>query len=347
MFNLIVGSILLLIAAVLYFVGRSKVADVDAILKERNNSKKDSDQPLYSSLLDVEKERRKIGELLKMGGYSTAILGVFVILMSMVTFVGTKDVGIITSFGRPTGRDITAGPHLKLPWHKVNIMDAAIQPDDFAGNECIEVRIGDGSIACANITIRWQIQPSEASTLFQNYRSDDVNQTIRHALVVTQLKSVLNDVLGSYNPLGQVDVAANEAQDNMKIGAAPNLDKFSEEITSQMNTRLAASNNGKAQIKINSVTLSLLSLSKTTQEKLNAYQAQVGQTRVAQQAELTAQAKARANKALADSVSRDPNVIVSQCMDLVEEAIKSKYTLPAGYSCWGTNSAVVIPGQNK
>lgn len=273
------------------------------------------------------------------------VLAVIVLASSFVTRVGTKDVGVVTSFGKPTGRDLPNGIHLKLPWQKVTSMDAAIQPDDFSGKNCIQVRIGDSSTACASLTIRWHIAEDEASTLFQNYRSNDVNATIRTSLVETQLKAAVNDVLGQYNPLANVNVAAINSQDNTQISAAPNLDKFSQEIEVQMNQRLAAMNQGKPQITIDSVTMSFLQLADNTQAKINAYQAEVGNTRIAQQQEQTAKAQAAANQALAASVSHDPNVLVSKCLDTLEEMVKSNEAIPAGFSCWpGGNANLVLPG---
>lgn len=275
-----------------------------------------------------------------------AALAVLIVVGSLVTTVGTKNVGVVTTFGRPTGRDLSNGIHLKLPWQKVTQMDAAIQPDEFAGKDCIDVRIGDSSTACADLTIRWHIAQDEASSLFQNYRSNDVNATIRSSLVVTQLKAAVNDVLGGFNPLSNVNQAANGGQDNTAITAAPNLDVFSRQVEQQMRQRLADANGGKAQVIVDSVTMSFLRLADSTQQKINAYQAEVGNTRIAEQKEKTAAAQAAANEALAASVSKDPNVLVSKCLDTLEEMVKGGVAVPAGFSCWpGSGSNLVLPAK--
>ena len=165
---------------------------------------------------------RSLGSFGPMIGVGLVVLALVAAASSLVTRVGTKDVGVVTAFGKPTGRDLPNGLHLKKPWEKVTTLDAAIQPDEFTGEDCIEVRIADSSTACASLTIRWHIAESEASTLFQNYRSNDVNETIRHSLVVTQMKAAVNDVLGQFNPLANVNVAANGGQDNTRISATPN-----------------------------------------------------------------------------------------------------------------------------
>jgi len=226
----------------------------------------------------------------------------------------------------------------------VTVLDAAIQPDEFDGDACIKVRIGDGSTACASLTIQWQIAPEEASTLFQNYRSNDVNETIRKSLVVTQLKASVNSVLHDFNPLTNVDNAAADGGTNLEISATPDLDSYSAKIKDAMNERLASLNSGKRQITVRSVTMSLLALAQTTQDKINAYQAEVGNTRIAQQQEKTAAAQAAANKALAQSVSKDPNVLVSRCLDVLNDMVKAGQPVPAGFSCWPGGSSNLVLG---
>jgi hypothetical protein len=125
---------------------------------------------------------------------------------------------------------------------------------------------------------------------------------------------------------------------------APNLDRFSAQITESMRRHLvAASRNGHEQVSVVSITLNFIHLANTTQDKINDFLKEVGATRVAQQREQTTAAQAQANRNLAESVSKDPNVLVSRCFDTVEEAVKAKYSLPAGFSCWATNSTVVVP----
>ena len=274
------------------------------------------------------------------------LLGVLIILLSCITTVGTKDVGVVTTFGRPTGRDLENGLHFKLPWQKVTELDGAINPDAYTGNNCIHVRIGDSSTACVEATIRWRIVPSQASVLFQDYRSNDVNATVRTSLVKTQFNAALNDVLGKFNPLSTVAAAAARTKNapNASANTAPNLDEFSSDVVDSMQQHLLDAGHGQKQVEVVSVTINFINLAKTTQDKVNDYLKEVGATRVAEQREQTTAAQARANQNLSKSVSNDPNVLVSKCFDTVEEAVKAHYQLPAGFSCWnGGGSAVVVP----
>ena len=173
-----------------------------------------------------------------------AVLAVVLVVFSCLTTVGTKDIGVVTTFGRPTGRDLENGLHVKLPWQKVNELDGAINPDSYTGGSCIDVRIGDSTTACVEGTIRWRIVPKQASVLYQDYRSDDVNETIRDSLVKTQFNAALNDVLGKYNPLSTVAAAATQGLKNGSqetvTSTAPNLDEFSAQVEKSMEEHLVA-----------------------------------------------------------------------------------------------------------
>jgi hypothetical protein len=98
------------------------------------------------------------------------------------------------------------------------------------------------------------------------------------------------------------------------------------------------------QIEVLNVIIPIIRFDDSTQSKINSYQAEVANTRIAEQREETANAQARANNNLSKSVSNDPNVLVSKCFDIVDEAVRTKVPLPAGFSCWaGAGSAVVVP----
>lgn len=272
-------------------------------------------------------------------------LGLAVLLLgfSMTTIVDTRNIGVVTTFNRPTGETLPNGLHVKAPWEKVTELDGTIITDEFAGDACIVVRIGDGSNACVSETIRWRIVRQAGDELFADYRSDDVNETIADALVETQLTSATASVFSEFNPLLQAGAADQAASES---AGAPDLNKFSQELTVTMNRRLREmSPTGQAQVAIQSITISRLNLSASTQRKINALQEEVANTRIAQQRQATAEAQAAANRALAASVSNSPEVLVSRCIDWLEETDQQ---IPAGFSCWpGGGQAVVLPQSGR
>jgi regulator of protease activity HflC (stomatin/prohibitin superfamily) len=265
------------------------------------------------------------------------VLAIVVAFLSCTTVVQAKEVGVLTTFGKPSERTLGPGLHLKAPWQKVTEVDGTIQTDKYRDDRCIYVRIGDGSRACLTLTHRWQIIPERANETYANFRSNDPTQSLRDAVVSTQLVSVVQDVMSQYNPIANLStVAADDAGANLNF--APNYDQIAADITSGMDARYG----DQPLVKTVAITVSYLALSETTQAKINAFIAEVANTRIAVQKQQTAAAEALANKALEDSVTNAPNVLVSKCLDLL--AGKTGYALPAGFSCWPGTNALVIPG---
>jgi regulator of protease activity HflC (stomatin/prohibitin superfamily) len=267
------------------------------------------------------------------------MVGMFFLIMSSLTMVGTKQVGVVTTFNRPTGT-MTNGLHVKAPWQKVTDMDGTIQTDSYVGSgnsgKCIDIRIGNGSVACIDATIRWRIVPGEADVLFQDYRNqkDDVNDAIQDSLVKRELTGALNEVYGSYDPL-----AAVKGGENIEV------DALSQGVQEAMITRVKELGKGTAQVEVLSVTTPLIRLDKTTQEKIDAYQQEVANTRIAEQKQATAEAEAKANEAISASISKDPNVLAYKCLNIMEQMAKSGSSVPAGLYCFpGGNAPVVVPG---
>jgi regulator of protease activity HflC (stomatin/prohibitin superfamily) len=267
------------------------------------------------------------------------VLFVFTLIFSSFAIVQAKEVGVLTTFGKPSERKLGAGLSFKAPWQKVTHIDGTIQTDKYRGDECIYVRIGDGSRSCLTLTHRWQIVPERADETFANFRSNDPTESLRDAVVSTQLVSVAQDVLSKYNPISDLRVVdADNANANLNF--APDYDQIAQDITEGMELRYGT----EPLVKTVAITVSYLSLSSTTQSKIDAFIAEVANTRIAVQKKQTASAEAQANKELSESVTNAPNVLVSKCLDILAEAEKLGYQLPAGFSCWpGDNGAVVVP----
>jgi regulator of protease activity HflC (stomatin/prohibitin superfamily) len=268
-------------------------------------------------------------------------LAFLVLVFSCLTTVAAKNVGVLTTFGKPSERTLAPGLHLKWPWQQVTELDGTIKTDEYRGDSCIYVRIGDGSKSCVTIAHRWQIIPDRASEIYGNFRSDDPTESLRDAVISTQLKSVTQDVMSHYNPVQNLQVVPGAKAQGASLDFAPDYDQISRDIAAGMEERYG----DDPLVTTVAITVSYVSLSETTQSKIDAFIAEVANTRIAAQQAETKVNEAKGNRALSDSISNDPNVLVSKCFDVVAEAQKSKYQLPAGFSCWpGGGSAVVVPG---
>lgn len=254
-------------------------------------------------------------------------VGAILFALSCLTIVSTRNVGIVTSFGKPVGT-LSNGLHVKWPWQHVPELNGTIRTDNQVGGwrdgKCdgsTAVRLANNSTACVDNTIRWRIVPSAGDALFRDYQND---ANIRDSLVTRELNATLNAVFADYNPLDPG--AAN----------GPNLGDLSDRVTRRLKDTIGS------QIEVQNVIISIVHFDQQTQDKINAYQAQIANTRIAQESQRTAAAQAEANRILASSVSNDPNVLVARCLDL----IASGKQLPVGFQCWANGGVpLTIPAR--
>lgn len=239
-------------------------------------------------------------------------LTIFVLILGSTTIVSTRNIGVVTTFGRP-GATLTNGLHWKAPWQSVTEMNGTIQIDNHTGDAATTVRLGNNSTAFVDNSVRWRIQPAAADELFLDYREFD---NVRDNLVTRELKAALNEVFSDFDPL---------APENSE-GA--NVQALGDQVAEKLRTKVGG------QIEIINVIVPLVNYDQATQDRINALNVEKANTRVAEQRAKTAAAEAKANEILAASVSNDPNVLVSKCLDAAREASIS----PLG--CWPNTSVV-------
>jgi regulator of protease activity HflC (stomatin/prohibitin superfamily) len=253
------------------------------------------------------------------------VVTVFSLVMSSVEMVGTKKVGIVLTFNKPT-RVLENGLHVITPGQRVVEYDKAIQTLRKTGdNDSYDVRIANQARAKADVIVRWQIESKAALDLYRDYKDFG---NVRKNLVEPAIKAALNNVLATYDPL----IAAKTEDRN--TAEQFGLDKVADDVRTELVKRV-----GK-QIIIKSVTVPMLRFDGATEDAIKEYQKAVANTRVAEQKERTAEAEARANQKLSESLRNDPNVLTSKCLDIVREK-----GVVAGFSCFPGGGAPVIVGQ--
>lgn len=277
-----------------------------------------------SDALSALSEAETVRKAYKIATYVLLGLTVLVFLISAVAIVGTKKVGVVTSFNRPTGT-ISNGLHLKAPWQKVHELDGAIQTDSHEGTT---IRLGNQSTADVKNSIRWRILPGTADRLYRDYRDFD---KIRDSLVTRELTAALNEVFKDYDPLSAIRGGKN-------VVKQPTLDELGASVAQRLREQIGD------QIEILNVIIPLIEFDPGTQSRIDSFQEEIANTRIAEQKQKTATANAAANRKLSSSVSHDPNVLVSKCLDTLAELAKEKQPLPAGFSCWpgGRESAIAV-----
>lgn len=257
-----------------------------------------------------------------MAAVAFTVLLLLVTAATSFTVVPVQQVGIPVTFGTP-GTPMNNGIHPKLPWTTVTLMDGTVQIDDNLGDRRTEIRLGNQSIAYVQNNVRWRIRPEAADRLFRDHQTFE---RIGTALEEPELAAALNAALQNYNPLGTV------------TGTEKTRDEIADEVRERLNDKLGD------RLLIESVTIPVINFDQETQDRINRYQTEIGNTRIAEQRKLTAAAEAEANTILAESVSEQPNVLVSRCLDTMSEMVSRGQTIPVGFSCWpgGPNTAGVL-----
>jgi regulator of protease activity HflC (stomatin/prohibitin superfamily) len=267
----------------------------------------------------------------KIGLFATPVAILGLCLAASYNHVGTKEVGIPKSFGKPES-SVGNGLHWLAPWKTMATLDGAIQVDPHEGQDakdttpCTTTRIAHESLACVDNTIRWRIVPGAADRLYKDYK--DLNK-IRDGLVTRRLSAAINEVFKDIDPL---------ATDDKGNSVNPSYGSLADEVETYLRKQVGH------DIEVMDITIPVVRFDPKTQDRIDAFQAEVASTRIAEQKKQTAKATAEANRILAGSVSKDPNVIVADCYDTVREMIKQKLPVPTAYNCWpGSGSAVVVP----
>jgi regulator of protease activity HflC (stomatin/prohibitin superfamily) len=268
-------------------------------------------------------------------------LAAMLIIVSMISIVGPRNVGVEHQFNRTTGTNHQAGIVWKAPWISVEDIDTRIQPEEYKGEDCIYVKIADGGRSCVSLAWRWRINKDNADDAFKDYgkKDDDIVAEVRKAVVTTNLKAALNEELGLFDPLDGTDITPDmtaQQISNIKLVVVPDYTVLNEGILENFRNKVEDLG---GLVDIESVTVSYMTTPSSTQDRIDRVKNKILETKESLIDIANKEAQAKGNIALAESL-QDPNVIVSKCVDGL---ISGDITNEPGFSCWGPGGSVVIP----
>ncbi|MBL6280197.1 SPFH domain-containing protein [Micromonospora fiedleri] len=213
------------------------------------------------ALLGGHRSVRQVGALTAVSALVATLL---LTVASSAHSVPIRSVGIVTSFGKPTGEVTGSGLKWVAPWQRVGEWDAGRQKYDHIGSDaCVRVRTGTLADACVEVLIEWQVQPENAPQQFMDYKGDF--DSFRGQRVGVQLDSAVNDAFASYNPLERIDAKTG----NLNVDLKP----FAESIKSSAEGRLGS------DVDILSVTITRVNHDDKTEGNIKAFQDKLAQTR--------------------------------------------------------------------
>ncbi|MFC7532650.1 hypothetical protein [Actinoplanes sp. GCM10030250] len=166
---------------------------------------------------------------------AAAFLAIASIVAASITVVPTRNVGIVTSWNKPTGRTTGAGLQWTLPWQGIDEWDSSGQTYAHLGDQCVWVTIAAQRRACIPVQIEWSAKAEKAPENWAAYR--EVGDLSRFEVFVErrvnpQINGAMTSIFAAFDPLGAVDVTSGDAP-------APDLNKtYKEPLIKALNTEL-------------------------------------------------------------------------------------------------------------
>jgi hypothetical protein len=268
----------------------------------------------------------------KLAAWAAAVLGVVFLVASMISFVPTRNVGIVVAYGKPTGRTTGAGMQLTAPWQGIADWDATRQSYNHLGDACTDPSQRDGlwvTIAgqrnmCVRVQVNWETTDKVRAT--QNWgtyreRGDLTRfEVFTDYQVIPGINSALLDTFRTFDPLALVDVKTGEA-------TAPDL---GDTYTPELKTNIAKYLRG--DIVVEGITWGPVGYDKTTTNLIAA--------RAQKTLESRNLAIDKANATTREAIANSSGVpaAVQQCLDLVKSLGKGEPGL-----CMGGNVQLTKP----
>ena len=258
------------------------------------------------------------------GAFVAVIVGFGLFALGGLKSVPVKNIGVPQAFGAVTGSVYSPGIHETwTPWLHLTDIDETVQTTTFEGQNCLTVRIGGQQSACADVAIQWQIKPSAADALFSDYANHgDLMTTVTDAVVVRELKQVVNGILGDYNPITDVQAVTNTNS------ATSQFSQFGPQILQQMRADIGN------RIDVKTVLLPFVHYNDQVEAKLNAIQQSYANYAIAQE-------NVKVNQENAQAFAKLGNPTVAQLVAQCLNDSKENRTSPMG--CFpGSSSGLVL-----
>lgn len=228
----------------------------------------------------------------------TLILAIVFTVSSSANSVPVRNVGIVTSFNKPTGEVTGSGLTWVKPWEKVGEWDASNQKYDHVGDDKrVRVRTATLADAWVHVLIQWKVKPEKAPEQFMAYKGDF--EAFRGQRVGVQLDSAINSAFAVYNPLQNIDVKSG----NLNVDIKPFEDGIKDEAVKRLGD----------DIEILSVSIVRVDHDGKTEDNIKAFQDKLAQTRNLEQDKKNAELQKQVTEtnAKVDKVTR--------CLEIAEK----------------------------
>lgn len=149
-----------------------------------------------------------------------AIIGAFVFgVIACMSIVPTRNVGIVTSLGKPTGRTTGAGLQWTAPWQDVDDWDASGQTYAHLGDQCVWVTVTGPRNVCVPVQVEWSADPAQAPENWAAFKEADGKtrfETWVSRRIDPQMTAAVISTFATFDPFASVNKDTGDV-------AVPNL----------------------------------------------------------------------------------------------------------------------------
>lgn len=233
-----------------------------------------------------------------------ALLGALSWTIGSYNKVPTRNVGIVTGFGKPTGQITGAGVHWTKPWQDIEDWDATRQSYNHLGDNCVWVQIAGQRNMCVRVQINWETTAAErAAQNWATYPDKDGHSRFEQ-FVSRQVEPMFNDALlatfRDFDPMNLINTNTGEM-------TAPDLaGQYTPKLEDAIGQRLGQ------DIQVKGVSWGLVAYDKATTDLISQRGQKVLESRNLEIDKKNAQT--RENIAFKSGVP----AAVQQCLDLVK-----------------------------
>jgi len=259
---------------------------------------------------------RSVSKGIGAGGLGLAVV---LLLFSSAYTVPTRNVGIVTSWNKPTGEVTGPGLQWVAPWQKVDDWDASRQAFDRRGdNNCVWVRIAGLQKACVDVLVEWTTDSAQAPEQWASYKRDFGNFV--GTRVDQNIVNALLDTFADHDPLANVNEETGQVM-------APQTGPLAEKAQSIIEARIGG------DVDVLATVIGIIRYDEKTQQSIEAFQQKVLAAKNLEQDRRNAEIQKQVSETNADV---DP---VVRCLELAD-----KHAREPGF-CLGGGNPVQTPAQ--
>ena len=143
-----------------------------------------------------------------LGAGLTFVVGAISLTVACMSVVPTRNVGIVTTWGKPTGRTTGAGLQWTAPWSDVDDWDASGQTYAHLGDQCVWVTVTGPRNVCIPVQVEWNADPAQAPENWAAFKEADGKtrfETWVSRRIDPQMTAAIISTFATFDPFAAVN----------------------------------------------------------------------------------------------------------------------------------------------